>query len=107
MLEALAAPRVGAPASVSPDWAEVPGGGPVRGIGRGFSAYPQLLRLPGVSVDAEDARALPQARHMAPLAAARLEAGGGMDPARLEPLYVRDKVARTELERGVGPPVAK
>lgn len=107
ILEALTAPSVGAPGSVWLDGVEARGGGAVRGIGRGFSAYPELMRLPGVSVDAEDARALPQARHMAPLAAARLAAGGGIDPAGLEPLYVRDKVARTELERGVGQPVAK
>jgi hypothetical protein len=30
-----------------------------------------------------------------------------MDPQLLEPLYVRDKVARTEAERGVGGPVGK
>jgi hypothetical protein len=44
---------------------------------------------------------------MARLGAVRLEAGGGIDPQFLEPLYVRDKVAMTEAERGVGSAVGK
>jgi tRNA A37 threonylcarbamoyladenosine modification protein TsaB len=38
---------------------------------------------------------------MARLGALRLRAGEGADPADLEPLYLRDKVALTEAERGV------
>ena len=36
---------------------------------------------------------------MAQLGALRLAAGGGIDPADLTPLYLRDKVALTEAER--------
>jgi tRNA threonylcarbamoyladenosine biosynthesis protein TsaB len=78
-----------------------------RGIGRGFAAYPELSDLAGLCIDPEDGRALPQARDMARLGAHRLRSGGGIDPQLLEPLYVRDKVAMTELERGVGGRVDK
>lgn len=88
--------RVGPPDSVR---AATPG--PHRGIGRGFSAYPELMVLPGVEVDAESSRALPDAREMAQLGALRLQAGEGLDPADLNPLYLRDKVALTEAERGL------
>jgi tRNA threonylcarbamoyladenosine biosynthesis protein TsaB len=71
-----------------------------RGIGRGFSAYPLLAALPGVIVDPAQARALPDAREFVGLGALRLKAGGALDPADLSPLYVRDKVALTEAERG-------
>jgi tRNA threonylcarbamoyladenosine biosynthesis protein TsaB len=72
-----------------------------RGIGRGFSAYPLLAALPGVIVDPADGRALPNAREFASLGALRFRAGGALDPADLSPLYLRDKVALTEAERGV------
>jgi tRNA threonylcarbamoyladenosine biosynthesis protein TsaB len=71
------------------------------GIGRGFSAYPLLAALPGVIVDPEGRRALPDARAFVSLGALRLRAGGALDPADLSPLYLRDKVAQTEAERGV------
>ena len=38
---------------------------------------------------------------MARLGAIRLSTGEGVDAAELEPLYLRDKVALTEAERGV------
>jgi tRNA threonylcarbamoyladenosine biosynthesis protein TsaB len=43
--------------------------------------------------------ALPRARAMLPLARALWAAGGGLDAALALPLYVRDKVAQTTLER--------
>jgi tRNA threonylcarbamoyladenosine biosynthesis protein TsaB len=70
-----------------------------RGVGRGFTAYPELAGLLGVDVDARAAAALPNAAEMASLGARRLAAGGGLDPADLKPEYVRDKVALTEAER--------
>jgi tRNA threonylcarbamoyladenosine biosynthesis protein TsaB len=88
------APRVGPPAGVT-----VSAGGRYRGIGRGFSAYPVLARLPGVELTLHDSMALPNAREFALLGALRLAGGGGLDPADLEPLYLRDKVALTEAER--------
>jgi hypothetical protein len=36
---------------------------------------------------------------MARLGAIRLDAGEGLDPAELTPMYLRDKVALTEAER--------
>jgi tRNA threonylcarbamoyladenosine biosynthesis protein TsaB len=83
-----------------PDAVRLPsGGGAYRGIGRGFSAYPILSQLPGLQIDAVGSRALPNAREMAQLGVLRLAAQGGLDPADLIPLYLRDKVALTSAER--------
>jgi tRNA threonylcarbamoyladenosine biosynthesis protein TsaB len=89
------APAVGAPASV---W--VPAEVPHLGAGRGFSAHPELQRLSGLCVTAAASRALPHARAVAALGARRFAGGGGIDPADLLPLYVRDNVALTTAERG-------
>ena len=99
-VRAIVPPRVGAPGSVHLPAAQS-ASARVGGIGRGFAAYPELGRLPGLSVEPADAGALPNAREMARLGALRLSAGEGADPAALEPLYLRDKVALTEAERGV------
>ncbi len=72
-----------------------------RGVGRGFTAYPELAALAGVEVDALCAAMLPNAADMARLGVLRLAAGAGVDPADLKPEYVRDKVALTEAERRV------
>ncbi len=86
-------PRVSAPGDVRP------AGGRHVGIGRGFASYPALAALPGLSITAADYRALPDARAIARLAAVRWRRGEALDAADLVPLYVRDKVAQTELER--------
>jgi tRNA threonylcarbamoyladenosine biosynthesis protein TsaB len=88
--------RVGPPTSVV-----LPRTRGYRGIGRGFEAYPALAALPGLEIDPKDRRALPDAREFAGLGALRLGLGEGLDPADLRPLYLRDKVALTEAERGV------
>jgi tRNA threonylcarbamoyladenosine biosynthesis protein TsaB len=88
--------RVGPPEGVV-----LPAPGAYRGIGRGFAAYPALAALPGLEPDPRDFRALPNAREIARLGELRLRAGQGIDPADLSPLYLRDKVALTEAERGV------
>lgn len=103
-LIAAGAPQVGPPESVALPAARGWAGGEaagaaVRGIGRGFSAYPDLAERLGVQLDEQDSRALPNAREIARLGALRLNAGGGLDPAELQPLYLRDKVALTEAER--------
>jgi tRNA threonylcarbamoyladenosine biosynthesis protein TsaB len=103
-LIAVGAPRVGPPDSVAlplpGGWAGgAAAGASVRGIGRGFSAYPGLAERLGVQLDEQGSRALPNAREIARLGALRLNAGGGLDPAELQPLYLRDKVALTEAER--------
>lgn len=91
---ALGAPRVSPPESVA-----VEPGVRYSGVGRGFRAYPKLCSIAGVAIDAERAQALPNAREVARLGALRLAAGRGVDPADLQPLYLRDKVALTEAER--------
>jgi tRNA threonylcarbamoyladenosine biosynthesis protein TsaB len=108
MLSALGPPAVGPPATVRlPDRAPHTGAGHFRGIGRGFAAYPELCAIPGLRIEPEDRRALPQARAMARFGELRLAAGAGIDPGLLEPLYLRDKVAMTEVERGVARRVDK
>ncbi|HEY4445455.1 MAG TPA: tRNA (adenosine(37)-N6)-threonylcarbamoyltransferase complex dimerization subunit type 1 TsaB [Steroidobacteraceae bacterium] len=88
------------PASVGPpESVALPAPGTYRGIGRGFGAYPGLAALPGLELDPEDSRALPNAREFAALGALRLALAEGLDPADLTPLYLRDKVALTEAER--------
>ncbi len=86
--------QVGAAAGV-----RLPAGERYRGIGAGFAAYPELIALRGLEIDARAAAALPSAVEMARLGMLRLEAGLGLDPADLTPQYVRDKVALTEAER--------
>jgi tRNA threonylcarbamoyladenosine biosynthesis protein TsaB len=86
--------RVGPPGSV-----ELPDGAPHAGIGRGFAAYPALGALPGIQLGPQADLALPRAREFAQLGALRFRLGEGGDPAQLQPLYLRDKVAFTEAER--------
>ena len=93
------ASRVGPPASVSLSPA-----GRYLGVGRGFAAYPALAALPGLEIDAARRAALPNAREIARLGALRL-AREGLDPADLQPLYLRDKVALTEAERAAHQPL--
>jgi tRNA threonylcarbamoyladenosine biosynthesis protein TsaB len=93
-LVALGLGHVGPPDSVRPLAAL-----DYQGIGRGFSAYPELAALPGLTIRPEDAGALPNARDIAWLGTLRLEQGEGIDAADLQPLYLRDKVALTEAER--------
>jgi tRNA threonylcarbamoyladenosine biosynthesis protein TsaB len=93
-LVAFGAPAVSAPTAVS-----VPFSGPFHGIGRGFAAYPSLGSLAGIELAPGAGAALPDARDVARLGALRFAAGDGVDPADLVPLYLRDRVALTELER--------
>jgi tRNA threonylcarbamoyladenosine biosynthesis protein TsaB len=94
--------RAGLPLSAAPPANGVsPATDVYRGIGRGFAAYPVLAALRGLQFDPLDAQALPDAREFARLGALRLGLGEGLDPADLSPLYLRDKVALTEAERGV------
>ena len=91
-------PGVAAPGSVLDEMA---GGrsGRYIGIGRGFSVYPSLESIAGLAINADQRRALPSAREIARLGALKLQNGGGVDPADLQPVYLRDKVALTEAER--------
>jgi tRNA threonylcarbamoyladenosine biosynthesis protein TsaB len=85
--------RVGPPDSVA-----LGPPGPYVGIGRGFSAYPKLAGMLGIEMSPAQRLALPSAAQIARLGAVRF-AGGSLDPADLVPLYIRDKVALTEVER--------
>jgi tRNA threonylcarbamoyladenosine biosynthesis protein TsaB len=90
---ATTAPRVSAP-----DLVVVPSCRHL-GIGRGFAAYPAIGQLPGIELPPGADCALPRAREFARLGALRFALGENLDPAELQPLYLRDKVADTEAER--------
>lgn len=81
---------------VAPQSAPAPAGTGWTGCGSGFSAYPEFLgHLAQKILPEVHASALAVAR----LAAPRLAAGEGLDPARAVPVYLRDKVALTTQER--------
>jgi len=86
----------------APDQVEPPLPGPWIGVGSGFAAASAALveRL-GARLTRFDAAALPRAGAIARLAA-RDWPQGGIAPAQLEPAYLRDKVAQTLAERGIG-----
>jgi len=74
-----------------------PPGGGWTGCGNAFAVY---AALPGsLNLDHVIADLHPSAVAVARLAAPRLAAGEGIDPALAAPFYVRDKVALTEQER--------
>lgn len=94
-LQACLAPGCAAPASV-----HLPEDGEWFGFGSAFKAYGEVLisglggRLRGF-----DGTPLPLASSVARLAAVRFARGETVDPALAAPLYVRDKVAMTTVER--------
>jgi tRNA threonylcarbamoyladenosine biosynthesis protein TsaB len=68
--------------------------------GRGLAAYPALLSRLGLAVQQCLPDAEPDAADIARLAAADLAAGQPLLPAEAaQPVYLRDRVAKTELER--------
>jgi tRNA threonylcarbamoyladenosine biosynthesis protein TsaB len=72
-----------------------------RVVGSGMAAYGDAMRaqLGAALVDA-DASALPRASSIARLGVLALRAGGGIDPAKVEPVYLRNKIALTLTEQG-------
>jgi tRNA threonylcarbamoyladenosine biosynthesis protein TsaB len=100
-LRGCAGPALSAPSGVKLPADALKGGGAYAAVGRGFSAYPQLLQLAGLVSDAGDLRMLPDARAVAELGALRFGLGEAIDPGALCPLYLRDNVALTEAQRGV------
>lgn len=71
------------------------------GVGSGFAAYADVLqRQFGAQLTSVDASRFPQARYIAQLASERLLEA--LPAENAVPLYIRDKVAFTERERGVG-----
>jgi tRNA threonylcarbamoyladenosine biosynthesis protein TsaB len=89
------APSLCAPAAAPPiegvDWL---------GCGNGFAVQRGALRsrYAGQLHEVRD-ELQPRARDMLRIAAHRFAQGGGLDPARAAPLYVRDKVALSVTER--------
>ncbi len=72
----------------------IPPGGPWRGIGTGWDAHGEALcqRLQQAPVTL-DATALPHARDVAYIGARRWAEGMTVAPAKLAPVYLRDRVA--------------
>jgi tRNA threonylcarbamoyladenosine biosynthesis protein TsaB len=71
------------------------------GVGTGFAAEQGALATTlGDRLRAFDAEALPHAAAIARLGAVGLALGEGIAPERLEPAYLRDKVALTLVEQG-------
>lgn len=93
-----AGPALGTPGAVHAEFHERA----LPGIGRGM----RLLQAIAPWRAAFDADALPRAEHIAEIAALRLAGGEAMDAALLQPLYLRDKVALTEVERRAASPTA-
>ena len=70
--------------------------------GRGLAAYPALLSRMGLLVQHCLPEAEPDARDIAMLAAADFAAGKPALPAdAAQPVYLRDQVAKTEIERAL------
>ena len=71
------------------------------GVGSGFSAGDgALIATLGDALDQSNASALPHASDLARLAAAAYDRGEAQAPERVEPAYLRDKVALTLSEQG-------
>ncbi|GIK25558.1 MAG: tRNA (adenosine(37)-N6)-threonylcarbamoyltransferase complex dimerization subunit type 1 TsaB [Betaproteobacteria bacterium] len=89
-----------APVVTAPSLAPLPPGEGWLGCGSGFAAYGAALaaRL-GLSMVRVDGLARPRAGDLLRLAAPRFARGEGADAALAAPLYVRNKVAQTTVER--------
>ena len=67
--------------------------------GNGIAAYPALRERLAPWVEAWRPEIMPSAEAVLRLAAPRLARGEAIDPADAHPFYVRDKVAKTVVER--------
>lgn len=82
--------QVAAPGQVRPPWSHAP----IRGIGSGFAAYPELLEGSGLVADQVWSDALPRAREVAVLAVDAWGRGEAIAPEQAQPVYLRDNVAQ-------------
>ncbi|MEP7101872.1 MAG: tRNA (adenosine(37)-N6)-threonylcarbamoyltransferase complex dimerization subunit type 1 TsaB [Burkholderiales bacterium] len=89
----LDAPMLTTPDALNARWQVQP---PELIAGSALAAFGDRLATQGARLAPD---ALPRARAMLPLAQALWEAGGAVDAALALPLYVRDKVAQTTVER--------
>ena len=92
--QVLDAPLLITPDALNERWSSAP---PQLLAGNAVAAFGALLRPGEAAVIRSDAR--PTARAMLPLARALWLAGGAVDAALALPLYLRDKVAQTTVER--------
>lgn len=67
--------------------------------GNALTVYPELRERLAPFVDVWRPELMPSAEAVVRLAAPRIERGESIDPADAAPLYVRDKVAKTVVER--------
>ncbi len=83
-----------------PDAVVIPAGNDWHGVGTGFGAVENSLQthLRG-RLSFVDAAALPHAADVAQLGALAFARGEGIAPERIEPAYLRDKVALTSAEQ--------
>lgn len=91
--QVLDAPRLITPAALDERWLAEP---PKRVAGNALRAFAGRLQSGGALLFPD---ALPRATAMLPLALAMWREGGAVDAALALPLYLRDKVAQTTLER--------
>ncbi|HRH72058.1 MAG TPA: tRNA (adenosine(37)-N6)-threonylcarbamoyltransferase complex dimerization subunit type 1 TsaB [Zoogloea sp.] len=88
------------PACAVPGSVILPPSGVWFGFGTAFRAYQEVLVSGlGPRLGGFDGAPVPRASSIASLAAPRLVRGETLDPALAAPLYVRDKVAMTTVER--------
>ncbi|TRZ94254.1 MAG: tRNA (adenosine(37)-N6)-threonylcarbamoyltransferase complex dimerization subunit type 1 TsaB [Rhodocyclaceae bacterium] len=69
------------------------------GVGDGFGSYRQLLRAQKPDLEGVRADVFPTAAAVARLAAPAFARGAGVEAALAQPVYVRNKVAWTTVER--------
>lgn len=67
--------------------------------GTGWGAYPELAKHHQLTVTEEQAKALPLARHMEPLARTALQQGHTVAAEDAIPVYLRDNVAKKKGEQ--------
>lgn len=90
-----------APCLCKPDAVPALPNGLWNGVGSGFAAYGEILNKRfATQIAVVDTTSFPHAREIARLALSRLHEACPAEQAL--PLYIRDKVALTESERGVG-----
>lgn len=87
------------PACVSPAVAPAPTLDGVWGVGDGFAAYGSVLLARKADMAGVDPEGSPTAAAVLRIAAPRFAAGLGGFAAAAQPIYVRDKVALTTVER--------
>jgi len=79
-----------------PGWGSAGAGQPC-GVGPGFNAYPELLRLLGSGTCRGDL--LPRAQEIARLAVSEVKAGRALPPEQALPLYLRNNVTQPPRTR--------